>query len=131
MAGLLLRHRGPVATAVSAVALVLAGTAWSAAGHAGDGHPWLSIVALAYCSATAGLFVYLRSDRAREALDDATDSSLAAAQVMVALSPTVVAGALHIAGAERWVIWFVLGVTVAQLVVWSGLATWHRQTSGE
>src|SRR5688572_2578422 len=104
MAGLLLRHRKPAAVAVAAVALVLVGAAGLATGEAAaDGWRWLSIAALAYCGATSALFFYLGTERAREAFDEGTDSSLAAAQIMVALSPTVVAVALHLAGAEPWV----------------------------
>ena len=121
MAGIVLRHRGWVATAVAAAAFVVVGTArWAAGDAALGGQPWPSVVALAYGAVGAGVFGYLRTGRAREALAPPTDSSLAGAQVIVAVSPTVVASVLHLAGADVWVLWLVLGSTVAQLMVWSG-----------
>jgi divalent metal cation (Fe/Co/Zn/Cd) transporter len=121
MAGFLLRHRRSVATVVAAAAFVLVDTVRRAAADTPiESRPWPSIVALVYCAVTAGSFVYLRSDRAREALE-ATDSSLAEAQIIVALSPTVVASALYFTGAAIWVMWFVLGITVALLIIWSWL----------
>ena len=120
MAGLLLRHRRSVATAVAAAALGLVGTSrWAAGNSSTESRPWASAAALAYCAVTTGMFIYLGTRRARDALDDErADSSVAAARIVVALSPTAVVSVLHLIGADMRILWFVLGTTVAQLIVW-------------
>lgn len=131
MAGWFLRHRGSVATAVAAVALALVGTArWAPGDVTFDLRPWAMIAVCGYAVVAAGLFAYLGAERAREALD-ATDSSLAEAQVVVALSPTVVAAVLHLAGADVWAVWLALGITLVELLAWSGLLARRSRTSGE
>ncbi len=110
---------------------MLVGTARWASEDGTYESPWPSILALAYCAVAAGLFTYLRTDRAREALDGGTGSSLAEAQVVVAVSPTIVASVLHLTGTDARALWVVLGVTVVQLLVWTGFPRGHRRTSGE
>ena len=122
MTGLLVGHRRWAATAAAAVAFALVGAArWAAGNSPTDSQPWASTAAAGYCALTAALFIYLGTDRARTALDDGTDS-VAAARIVVALSPTVVGSVLHLVGADIWVLWCVLGATVAQLVVWCELS---------
>ena len=121
MAGRLLRNRTPVATVVAAVAVGLAGTArWAAGNSSTDSQPWATAAAAAYCAVTTLLFLYLGTDRARDALDDGTDS-VETARIVVALSPTAVGSVLHLVGTETWLLWLVLGLTVAQLVAWCAL----------
>lgn len=131
MAGHLLRHRRTVATVAAAAALGMAGAArWAAGDASTDSRLWASIAALGYCAVTSGLFLYLGTDRARDALDDETKSSVAAARIVVAVSPTAVVSVLHLAGADSWVLWSAMGATVAQLIVWGGLPA-KRRTSRE
>jgi hypothetical protein len=115
------------------VALGLFGTArWAAWDSSTDSRSWPAITALAYCGVTAGLFIYLGTDRAREALSVGTASSVAAARIIVALSPTAVVSVLHLAGADIRVASFALGSTLVQLVIWSEIVKKrHTVTSRE
>ena len=122
MAGLLVRHRKSVAAVVAAAAFGLVATArWAAGDTSTDSRPWASVAAAAYCAVTSVLFIYLGTDRARDALAGKAHSSVATARIVVAVSPTVVGSVLHLAGADIRVLWLVLGATVAQLVLWGGL----------
>jgi hypothetical protein len=122
MTGLLLGHRKAVAAVVAVAAFGLVATArWMADDSSADSRPWASVAAAAYCAVSAVLFSYLGTDRARDALAGKADS-IATARIVVALSPTVVGSVLHLAGTDPRVLWLVVGTTVAQLVVWSGLS---------
>ena len=131
MAGRLLRHRRLVATAMAAVAVGLVVAArWAEGNTASDDQPWAraaAIAAVVYCAVTTVLFVYLGTERAREALaDGGSDSAVATARLIVAVSPSAVVSVLHLGGADTRVLWAVLGATVVQLIAWCGLPRMRR-----
>jgi O-antigen/teichoic acid export membrane protein len=120
MVEFLLRHRKTVAVAAASAAFVIVDAARRpTVDSTASSRTWPSIEALAFYVGAVGVFFYLRSDRGRRSAGEASNSLLAAVEIGVAVSPVVVSAAVHFFGADAWVLWVALGISLVLLFVWS------------